>query len=220
MQTSIRRGLWALPVFGLLTFLATLTHQPDPSTAFPAWAEYVTTDRFLVSHLLGSILGAAIGILGFVALTAHLAGTPRPGRAVLALVLTILGLTLTAAVFGAAAFAQPAIGDAQLAGQPNAKQLYDAVYDAPLFATAVPGVLLYAAGSAVFGLALWRERRLPRWTAVALGLSGVLISVFGLSIGVAQTLGSALLTAAGVAIAAAAGRRPAAESAPARMPAA
>jgi hypothetical protein len=53
--------------------LSTLTHQPDYRTDFHAYAEYVTTTSFLVSHLVGSILGTAIGIFGVLALGAVLA---------------------------------------------------------------------------------------------------------------------------------------------------
>jgi hypothetical protein len=215
MHVWIRRGLWALPLYGLLTLLATLTHQPDPETEFSAFAEYVSTDRFLVSHLVGSIFGAAIGILGMVALAAHLAATAVRGRAVVALVLSVIGLTLTAGVFGAAAFGQPAVGEAQLAGQANAKQLYDAIYDTPLFITAGLGVLLYSAGGIAFGLALWRVRTLPRWSGVFFGLSAPLISIVGLSVGAAQTVGSALLLVAGLAIAWTAARSPSPSTAPA-----
>ncbi|HEV2771056.1 MAG TPA: hypothetical protein VGV40_12810 [Solirubrobacteraceae bacterium] len=214
MHIWIRRGLWALPVWGLLTLLATLTHQPDPTTEFGAFARYVSTDRFLVSHLIGSIFGTAVGILGLAALAAYLADTPVRGRALLALVLSVIGVTLTASVFGAAAFAQPAVGEAQLAGQANAKQIYEAIYDTPLFVTAGLGVLLYSAGSIVFGLALWRVRTLPRWTGVFIGLSGPLIGIVGLSLGAAQTVGSTLLTVAGVAIAWTALRRLSLRTAP------
>src|SRR6516225_3866829 len=68
LEHYARRGLWALPVWALLLFLGTLTHQPSYQTDFPAYARYVTTTEFLISHLVASILGAAIGILGFIAL--------------------------------------------------------------------------------------------------------------------------------------------------------
>jgi hypothetical protein len=63
-DNSTRLGVLAIPVYGLLVFLSTLSHQPDYQTDFRAYAEYVTTTTFLVSHLLGSILGTTIGILG------------------------------------------------------------------------------------------------------------------------------------------------------------
>ena len=36
-----RLGVAAIPVYGLLVFLSTLSHQPDYRTDFHAYAEYV-----------------------------------------------------------------------------------------------------------------------------------------------------------------------------------
>jgi mannose/fructose/N-acetylgalactosamine-specific phosphotransferase system component IIC len=60
---AARIGLWLLPAYGFLLGLSTLTHQP-PVADFDAYARYVTTDVFLVSHLGASILGAALAVLG------------------------------------------------------------------------------------------------------------------------------------------------------------
>ena len=42
-----RWGIWALPVWTLLLFLGTLTHQPSTQTDFPGYARYITTTEFL-----------------------------------------------------------------------------------------------------------------------------------------------------------------------------
>ena len=51
-------ALRLLPVYGVLLMLSTLTHEPDHTEDFAAWSRYVTTDVFVVSHVVGSILGA------------------------------------------------------------------------------------------------------------------------------------------------------------------
>jgi hypothetical protein len=51
-------ALWALPVYGALLAVSTITHQPDYQTDFPAYARYVTTSQFVLSHLVASIGGA------------------------------------------------------------------------------------------------------------------------------------------------------------------
>src|SRR5688500_15482406 len=83
-----RIGLWLIPVYGSLLALGTITHQPDHDTDFPGYAEYITTDWFLLSHLGASIAGAALGLLGIVAALAFL----------------VRGRSVTAAVLGAACF--------------------------------------------------------------------------------------------------------------------
>ena len=106
IEMYARRGVWALPIWGVLLFYGTFTHQPPYQTEFEAWSRYVTTTEFRVSHLVASILGAAIGIIGFIALSVAL--SPRaPRLATWALVTGVLGNTLTTAIFGVAAFAQP-----------------------------------------------------------------------------------------------------------------
>jgi hypothetical protein len=52
----IRTGVWALPVYGLLTFWATFTHEPNRHTEVEAYARCISTTNYLAQHLLGSIL--------------------------------------------------------------------------------------------------------------------------------------------------------------------
>jgi Na+/H+ antiporter NhaD/arsenite permease-like protein len=63
-----RIALWALGMYGVLLAASTITHQPDYATDFPSYANYVTTQQFLLSHLIGSIAGAAFGLIGGAAL--------------------------------------------------------------------------------------------------------------------------------------------------------
>ena len=107
VQAFARRSIWLLPVWAAMLFLGTLTHQPDPLTAFPDFAEYMTTGRFLWSHLINSIAGAAIGSIGVIGLMLYLQDSKAVGKAITGMVATVAGNTLSTAVFGAAAFTQP-----------------------------------------------------------------------------------------------------------------
>lgn len=133
---AARVGLWLLPVYAALLALSTLTHQPDARSDFPAYARYVTTDLFLASHLVGSIVGGALGLLGVVAALAFLVRGLAARLAVWGAALTVVGNVIVTAVFGAAAFAQPGIGRAYLDGLPQVEAVDEDVYGAPLFATA------------------------------------------------------------------------------------
>jgi hypothetical protein len=200
-RTFARMGLWALPVWAAMLFAGTLTHQPDAQTAFPDFAKYVTTTEFLWSHLINSIVGAALGSIGVVALMLYLQDSRAAGRAIAAMVCTILGNTLTSSIFGAAAFAQPAMGRAFLAGQPNAQYFYNQVYAAPLFGTVIVSLLLFIVGGIIAGIAIAASGRFPRWTgwAYAICTFGFVISNFTVAVG--QTPFSALLFAATVVVA-------------------
>src|SRR5437773_2521614 len=93
-----RWGLWALPVWAALLTISTLTHQPSYDIDFPAYARFVTTTPFLISHTVGSILGGAIGVLGMVALFVALARRGTPVLALWALVISVIGNLLNASV--------------------------------------------------------------------------------------------------------------------------
>jgi hypothetical protein len=197
-----RRGLWALVVWAVLLLYATFTHQPPYQTDFAGWSRYVTGTDFLVGHLLGSILGAGIGILGFVALSIVLADRGVPRLALWGLVTAVLGATLTTAVFGVAAFAQPAIGRSYLAGHADMVELYNDVNGVPLFATAATGVLLLSVGLVLYGIGVARSRLASRLAALAIAVGGPLFAIVGVVLAdIVQSIGAALLVAGTVAIA-------------------
>lgn len=195
IERWIRIGVLALPVYGVLTLASTLTHQPDPTSDFPAYARYISTTQFRVGHLVGSIGGTALAMLGIIALVGYLSrhGVVRPALA--GLVLAVVGNSLILTLFGVAAFASPAIGKAYLAGQQDVVQVNEMIYAAPLAITGVLGSLCYTAGAIFLGVAIWRSRVLPRWSGVLVAAAVPLIALVGLVIGVAQTVGSVLLIA-------------------------
>lgn len=197
LESYARRGLWALPVWAVLLFYATITHQPDYRTDFPGWSGYVTTTAFLVSHLVGSILGAGIGILGFVALSIVLVERQAPRVALWALVTAVLGSTFTIAVFGIAAFAQPAIGRSFKAGHTSAADLYNDVNGGPLLTTALLGVLLLSAGLILYGIGVTRSGLAPRLAGIGLAVGGPLFAIVGVALAnFVQSIGAAILIAA------------------------
>ena len=89
--TAIRIGLWALPLYGALTAWATLDPQPDQSTDPEGWARFVSTNSYLVSHLIGSTGGTILAILGTIALGAYLAGGRSARLGVAAMVIAVAG---------------------------------------------------------------------------------------------------------------------------------
>jgi hypothetical protein len=133
-------------------------------------------------------------------------------RAPLALwgfVVAALGNTGITAVFGAAAFAQPAIGRAYLSGHTaEAVAINNDVYGPALFATALPALLLFTTGMVLFGVAVTRSSSLPRLAGVGLALGGVVFAVIGFVLAdFVQSIGAALLVASTVWIAIAGWRR-------------
>lgn len=206
LESWARRAVWALPVYGALLAISTLTQQPDYRTDFAAYATYVTTSTFLASHVIASIAGAAIGLVGMAALgvlTEH----ASPGRAKSGFLLSTFGQVGLVSIFGVAAFAQPAIGRAFLDGDRSVAEAVNAdLYGVPLSATAGLSLLLFVAGGILLGSASRRVRTWPRWAGMAFAVS---ITVFAVGVLVEipflQPLAAIGVAVAGVAIARAAG---------------
>lgn len=206
--------LWAAPLWAVLLFIGTLEHQPPPQTAFAEYAQFITTARFLASHLVASILGAAFGTLGLAALFVILVQRGAGALTAWAFALFVIGNTLVTSVFGTAAFAQPAIGRMYLAGATTqAVALQDDIYAAPLFATALPGVVLLTLGLVLFGIAAARSGWLPRWPGITLAVAAPLFGIVGFILAdVVQSVGAAGLIVSTLALAVFAGRGSRAES--------
>ena len=175
---AARIGLWALPLYGVLLGLSTLTHQPSIDD-FDAYARYITTDVFLISHLGASILGAAFAILGAVGVTAFLVRGRAARTAVAGLVLTVVTNVFMAAAFGSATFVQPGIGRAHLDGVAGMPALNaDTAYGPTFFATALTASVFLVVAAAVLGAAIARTSPRLRWLGIAYA---VLIAAFTLS---------------------------------------
>ncbi len=201
VRTFARAALWALPVWAAMLFAGTITHQPDVHADFAGFAKYVTTGEFLWSHLINSITGAAIGSIGTVALVLYLQNSRAAGRAIIGMAATVLGNTLTSSIFGAAAFVQPALGRAFLAGQQNAPAIYDGVYGVSLFGTAIVALLLFIIGGIFVGMAIAASGRFPRWTGWVYAITTLGFVVSNFTVAEGQTPMSVLLFAATVVVA-------------------
>jgi hypothetical protein len=171
-------GLWALPAYGLLLGLSTLTHQPSVED-FDAYARYVTTDLFLVSHLGASIFGAGLAILGAVALTTFLARGRASRTAVVGLSLTTITQVFMAAAFGSATFVQPGIGRAHLRGVDSMPALNaDTAYGPTLVVTALTATFFLIVSALILGVAIARTSRRLRWYGIGYP---ILTAMFALS---------------------------------------
>jgi hypothetical protein len=193
---AARAGLWSLPVYGVLLGLSTLTHQP-PIDDFDAYARYVTTDVFLVSHLGASIFGAALAILGAMAVTAYLVRGRAARTAVVGLVLTTVTNVFMASAFGSATFVQPGVGRAHLNGVDAAQALNaDTAYGPTLVATAVTSAFFLMVSAVVLGTAIARTSRRLRWEGAAYAALVPLFTLSGLFLHAVQPISGFALAAA------------------------
>jgi len=187
-----------VPVYAATLFFGTLTHQPPPQTDLAGWSRYVTTDEFLLSHIVFSILGAAVGAIGAVALGAVLIerGSPRLGIA--GLLTGVSANVIGSSIFGIAAFAQPAIGRLYLSGLTETAQelYYDAAQGTPLLVVAGVFLVLIVTSFIVFGVGFARLHLMPRLPGIGYAMSGPLFAVIGFALdNWIQSVAAVLMTA-------------------------
>ena len=196
-----RLGVWALPIYAATLFAGTVTHQPPPQTQLADWSRYVTTNEFLISHIVFSIFGSIFGAIGAVALGTLLI---ERGSVKLGLAGLLSGLSanvIGTSIFGIAAFAQPAIGRLYLSGQTQTARdvYYDAAQGTPMVVVALVFIVLLVASFIVFGVAFARLELMPRWAGIGYAVSGPLFAVIGFALdNWIQSVAAILMTASAV----------------------
>ncbi|KRF05300.1 hypothetical protein ASH00_13025 [Arthrobacter sp. Soil782] len=202
----IRAGLFALPVYGLLTAWSSLDPQPDQETDPEAWARFVSEPSYLVDHLIGSTGGTILAIFGIFALGAYLAAGTTVRLALPAMVIAVFGQALLLVPASISTFTTPAVGQAYLDGVPG---VMDLEFSDSMMFTFLLGIVLALIGSVLLGVAVWRSDTLSVG-AGALWIAGVIIFyVFGVVTGMVtigaslptQSLGALLMAVAGAWIA-------------------
>jgi hypothetical protein len=215
-------GLLGLPLYGALTFWSSLHPQPDPNTHYEAWSRYVTTDHYVFTHVLGSILGLILAIFGTFALGAYLTRSRAGHMGLVAMVIAVLGSALFLPGMGVSAFAVPEEGQAYLAGIEEFSELPSSFADTVFALTSLLVIVLLFVGNVLLGIAVWRSGVLPRWAGALWAAAAVLMYPLGIVyavviLGVQSTprtvlVGALLLVIGGGWIAFSALRRPSTET--------
>jgi hypothetical protein len=186
----IRIGLFALPLSGVLLAWSSLDPQPNQVKHPEEWARFVGSGYYLLTHVFGSIGSAVLAIFGVFALGAYLTGGRTWRLGLVAMVITVLGQSLSLVIGGVSTFASNAIGRAYLTGTKEVMQLQFPTAMSVLFGLAI---LLLVVGNVLLGVAVWRSEALPKWAGAIWVASALLFSVLGAVLGMATT-GSSLLT--------------------------
>ena len=197
-----RTWVWLLPAWGVLLALSTVTHQPSYDTDFEGYADYITTTPFLLSHLLASIGGAVLAVIGATALAVALAATPAARSALGGLMAFLAAQILMTAGFAVAAFFQPAIGRAFHDGHDAvARAVNEDVYGPELFATIGLGLLLFVVGAGLLGRAANRSGVAPVWAGRAFAIAAPVFAVSGLTLEILQPFAGLVIAASAAALA-------------------
>jgi hypothetical protein len=173
-----------------LTIWASLDPQPDQVKHPETWARFVSSNHYMLTHVIGSIGGAVLAILGVFALGAYLANS-RAGRlGLVAMVVTVVGQAVGLVIGGISTFATPAIGQAYQSGFKDVMQIQFSPVMSVIFALAI---LLMIVGNVLLGVAVWRSGTLPKWAGAIWLASVLLFYILGAVLGILTT-GSSLPT--------------------------
>lgn len=197
-----RIWVWLLPVWGVLLAISTLTHQPDYKTDFESYAEYVTTTPFLVSHIVASIGGAALAVIGAMALAIFLSSTPAARTALRGLMAFAAAQVLMTSGFAVAAFFQPAIGRAFQDGHDAvSRSINEDVYGPEIMAVIGVGLLLFVVGAGLLGRATNQSGLAPVWAGRMFASAAPAFAVAGFTLEILQPVAGLLLAVSAVAFA-------------------
>ena len=210
----IRAGLFALPVYGLLTVWTTIGAQPDAAVDPEGWARFVSSTSYLAGHVIGSALGTILAIFGTFALGAYLASSRSARLGLAAMVLAAAGQALFLPPGGVSAFGLPAVGQAYLNG---VEEVATMSYPAAMSVFVLAGMFLVLVGNVLLGVAVWRSGTLPRWAGALWVAAFVVFVLLGAALGMATTgaslptqpIAAGLMAISGAWIAWAAMRQPA-----------
>ncbi len=178
---TVRIGLLALPLAGLLTLWATIASSAffdfpdaavDPQEAALAYGSV----GYFLSQFAGYVLGLTLLTLGVFALTVYLSDIRGERWALGAMLLSILGIGLLLSHYGLRAYAVPALGGAYLGGEQGAVEMANVIFGDPTRSVFYAAFLLYSAGFILFGFGVWGSGTLPRWSGVLLALHAPLLS--------------------------------------------
>ena len=179
-RTLIRLGILALPISGLLTLVGLIGRydMPSPRLDPKAAAQAASTTGYVVSQLVGNVLGLTLLIFGVLALTVYLAETPTKRVALAAMLRIIAGIAPIMSAMGVTTYALPVLGRAYLSGQQDAMQIVSTIFGNPLTSIFLVTFLLYVAGFILFGVAIWRSGVLPKGAAISIGVHASLFASF------------------------------------------
>lgn len=181
MTSLIRRGLYALPVAGVLTAVPWLflLRQPSLRTDPDGYARSIISPSIAVAGYV-YLAGFICLLFGLLALYTHLARTSGASWAAGGLVVSVVGIALALPVFGVFGLASAILGDAYLAGHK------DVTAAMVLMGGGTPsnrlnsyfGILMLIAlfGATANAVAVWRSRTLPRWAGLVL-VPGLVLSM-------------------------------------------
>jgi hypothetical protein len=211
MEGLTRRGLYALPLAGLVTvlpWLLMLSHRSNITRDPDAYARGLTSAAYPIAGYV-YLAGFILLLFGLIALCSTLVSSRADLTAVAGLVVSVVAVALLLPVFGILFLADSVLADVYLAGHKDVvvamTQLSGGTFSNRINRYFLVFVVIALIGGVINAVAIWRSGRLPRWAGV-LFAAGFVLSVTITP--VIAWVGSLCLMAAGLWLARSAAREP------------
>lgn len=209
-----RRGIYALPLAGILTALPWVFILSSPSGKTDT-AEYARGLTSTMHEVVGDLYlaGFICLLFGLLALYGHLAGSRGSSWAAGGLVASVVAIALVMQVLSIFGLASAVLGDVYLSGHKDVSAAM-VLFSGGTLSRRIDNylgllLLLSLLGAIANAVAVWRSRVLPKWAGILVGV-GVVLSLT-LSPGIAW-VGALCLFIGGAGLARRAGAAPAVSS--------
>ena len=177
-SSRVRLGTLALGLSALLLTAFPLVRPffpldpRSPSETLAVASPSITSARWVVAHLLATVAFVLLPF-GMLALYAYLRAGLMEKRALRALAWSLAGIVLIMPMLGFETNVLPIVGRLYLAGTPGIAPVVGLIYLGPAIVVFLLGLIFLAIGVIYLSVAIWQDRRLPRWAGVlfAIGLA-------------------------------------------------
>jgi len=173
-----RRGIYALPVAGVLTAVPWIFLLGHPSPKNPeGYARSVTTTVNAVGGYL-YLAGLICLLFGLLSLYGYLARTRASSWAAAGMIVSVVGIALALPVFGILGLADAVLADVYLAGHKDVSAAM-LLLSGGSFSNRINsyfGVFVFVClvGAIAYAVAVWKSGSLPKWAGVLVAAGFVL----------------------------------------------
>jgi len=181
MTGLVRRGIYALPVAGVLTLVPWIFILGGPSvkTDPQGYAHSVTSTGQAVGGYL-YIAGLICLLFGLIALYGYLARTRASSWAAGGMILSVVGIALVLPIFGILGLANQVLSDVYLAGHKDVSaamvQMAGGTFSDRINNYFGILILVSLFGAIAYAVAVWKSGSLPKWAAFVIG-PGIVLSL-------------------------------------------
>ncbi len=170
---GVRSASLSFALSGLLFVLYPAFRPFSDEESLSGAAAFGST-AWVVAHSM-AIVAFVLLILGMLGVYLVIQTTRGAAPALIALVMSWIGVGLTLPFYGAEVFALHAIGQQAIReNNPSLVGLASAVRGEPGIWFIISGLLLLAVGMVAFAVAIWRSRALVNWSGIPLAIGFVL----------------------------------------------